>query len=202
MSGIDDDELDSYIMSEKESKYKGTLWNKVNAEYLEQQKGMYIGTSIAYRLSSAVVYLVSVSNKLARARRVLERQMYLIVCIEDKEEKRLKEKEEGKPEKKRRRTAPRKNKNQGPANSAGEAIEKMLQEKRISSKINYEVLKSLSVATLPGFGGRHGDPDTVAKVPGSPRPCDAPQTLISSPGRGYVVNVTPTALCTGKALVP
>lgn len=41
MSGIDDDELDSYIMSEKESNFKGSLWNKVNAVYLEQQKGKY-----------------------------------------------------------------------------------------------------------------------------------------------------------------
>ncbi|XP_034950050.1 transcription factor IIIB 90 kDa subunit [Chelonus insularis] len=64
----------------------------------------------------------------------------------EKEEKRLKEKEEGKPEKKKRRTGTKK-KNQTPANSAGEAIEKMLQEKRISSKINYEVLKSLNVNT-------------------------------------------------------
>ncbi|XP_029168410.1 transcription factor IIIB 90 kDa subunit-like [Nylanderia fulva] len=95
---IDDEELDSYILSEKESQSKSALWNKVNADYLVQQK--------------------------------------------EKEEKRLKDKEEGKTEKKRRKTVSRKNKT--PANSAGEAIEKMLQEKKISSKINYEVLKSIN----------------------------------------------------------
>ena len=95
---IDDEELDSYILSEKESQSKSALWNKVNADYLVQQK--------------------------------------------EKEEKRLKEKEEGKSEKKRRKTTSRKNKT--PANTAGEAIEKMLQEKKISSKINYEVLKSIN----------------------------------------------------------
>lgn len=100
IADLDDEELDSYIMSEKEAQFKHNLWNKVNAEYLTQQK--------------------------------------------EKEEKRQKEKEEGKPEKKRRRTTKR-NKTQTPANSAGEAIEKMLQEKKISSKINYEVLKSLNV---------------------------------------------------------
>ncbi|XP_076164118.1 brf RNA polymerase III subunit isoform X2 [Ptiloglossa arizonensis] len=100
VADLDDDELDSYIMSEKEAQFKHNLWNKVNAEYLTQQK--------------------------------------------EKEERRQKEKEEGKPEKKRRRTTKR-NKNQVPANTAGEAIEKMLQEKKISSKINYEVLKSLNV---------------------------------------------------------
>lgn len=53
-----------------------------------------------------------------------------------------KEKEEGKVEKKKRRA--RKKVCIGPSNSAGEAIEKILQEKKISSKINYDVLKSLN----------------------------------------------------------
>lgn len=56
-----------------------------------------------------------------------------------------KEKEEGKPEKKKKRNT-RKKQAVGPSNSAGEAIEKMLQEKKISSKINYDVLKSLNTA--------------------------------------------------------
>ena len=59
-----------------------------------------------------------------------------------KAEKLKKEREEGKPEKKKRRNARRKP--MGPTNSAGEAIEKILQEKKISSKINYDVLKSLN----------------------------------------------------------
>ncbi|XP_015179207.1 PREDICTED: transcription factor IIIB 90 kDa subunit [Polistes dominula] len=100
ITDIDDDELDSYIVTEKEAEYKNTVWKRVNEKYLTQQQ--------------------------------------------EKEEQRKKEKEEGKPEKKRRRTTKR-NKNQGPASTAGEAIEKMLQEKRISSKINYDVLKSLNI---------------------------------------------------------
>ncbi|KAJ8673119.1 hypothetical protein QAD02_004381 [Eretmocerus hayati] len=67
ITDLDDEELDSYIMSEKEAQFKSTLWNKVNEKYLQDQKG--------------------------------------------------------------------------------EAIEKMLQEKRISTKINYEVLKSLNDGT-------------------------------------------------------
>lgn len=61
-----------------------------------------------------------------------------------KAEKLQKEREEGKPEKKRKRVS--RKKAIGPANSAGEAIEKILQEKKISSKINYDVLKSLNAA--------------------------------------------------------
>lgn len=67
----------------------------------------------------------------------------LFLFIVDKEEKLKKEKEEGKPEKKKRKVV-RKKQTAGPANSTGEAIEKMLQEKRISSKINYDVLKRLT----------------------------------------------------------
>ncbi|XP_076663548.1 brf RNA polymerase III subunit [Andrena cerasifolii] len=125
VADLDDDELDSYIMSEKESQFKHNLWNKVNAEYLTQQK--------------------------------------------EKEERRQKEKEEGKPEKKRRRTTKR-NKSHAPANTAGEAIEKMLQEKKISTKINYEVLKSLNVTVnTPSKEQRTEDPVQLSKVePESP----------------------------------
>nr|XP_023020088.1 transcription factor IIIB 90 kDa subunit-like [Leptinotarsa decemlineata] len=63
-----------------------------------------------------------------------------------KAEKLEKEREEGKPEKKRKRTT--KKKTGCPASSAGEAIEKIIQEKKISSKINYDVLKSLKVAPV------------------------------------------------------
>lgn len=35
---IDDEELDNYILSEKEVQSKSALWNKVNATYLVQQK--------------------------------------------------------------------------------------------------------------------------------------------------------------------
>lgn len=55
-----------------------------------------------------------------------------------------KEREEGKPEKKRKRIT--RKKTIGPTTSAGEAIEKILQEKKISSKINYDVLKSLNAS--------------------------------------------------------
>ncbi|XP_060518423.1 transcription factor IIIB 90 kDa subunit [Cylas formicarius] len=97
---LDDEELDSYIMSEQEYRSKNGLWTKLNADYLEKQKA--------------------------------------------KAEQAKREAEEGKPEKKRKRPNRKKI---GPANSAGEAIEKIIQEKKISSKINYDVLKSLNSVT-------------------------------------------------------
>lgn len=69
---------------------------------------------------------------------------------QEREERLAKEREEGKPERKKRK--PRK-KVIGPSSTAGEAIEKMLQEKKISSKINYEILKTLT----EGIGGLTGE---------------------------------------------
>jgi len=48
---------------------------------------------------------------------------------------------EGKPEKKKRKA--QRKKNTAPCSTAGEAIEKMLKEKKLSQKINYDVLKQL-----------------------------------------------------------
>lgn len=98
LEGLDDEEINGYIMTEAEAKYKDVMWNRLNAEYLKEAKA--------------------------------------------KEEKLAKEKEDGKPEKKRRRNS--RKKNIGPSNTAGEAIEKMLQEKKISNKINYDILKTLT----------------------------------------------------------
>lgn len=101
IDGLDDAEIEGYIMTEDESKYKDEMWNKLNADYLKE----------------------------ARA----------------KEERLQRERDEGKPEKKKRRV--NRVKKIGPSNTAGEAIEKMLQEKKISSKINYDILKTLTEST-------------------------------------------------------
>lgn len=83
------------------------------------------------------------------------------VIFPAKAEKAQKEREEGKPEKKRKRIT--KKKQIGPVSSVGEAIEKILKEKKISSKINYDVLKSLNSAFTQRdstTGGDESDPST------------------------------------------
>ncbi|XP_077092732.1 BRF1 general transcription factor IIIB subunit a [Siphateles boraxobius] len=100
LNGIDEDEIDHYILNEKEVKVKTELWMLQNADYLKEQK--------------------------------------------EKEERIAKEKEEGtyKERKPRKKSARR----HEPINAstADEAIEKMLEQKRISTKINYDVLKDLN----------------------------------------------------------
>lgn len=97
LEGLDDDEIEGYILTEAEAVLKDRLWNKMNAEYLKIAK--------------------------------------------EREERAAREREEGKPEKKKRRS---RKKQIGPSSSALEALQKVLQEKKISSKIDYDILRSLT----------------------------------------------------------
>ncbi|KAJ7330777.1 transcription factor TFIIIB subunit brf1 [Desmophyllum pertusum] len=65
----------------------------------------------------------------------------------EKEEKEARDREEGNNQEPKKKRKPYKKKvPTGPASTAGEAIEKMLVEKKISSKINYEVLRDLETS--------------------------------------------------------
>ncbi|XP_038161315.1 BRF1 RNA polymerase III transcription initiation factor subunit b [Cyprinodon tularosa] len=97
LEGIDDQEIEKYILNEKEVEVKTELWIKQNADYLQEQK--------------------------------------------EKEERIKKEKEQGIYKEKKKKPKKRK---QIEAATAGEAIEKMLERKRISCKINYDVLRDLN----------------------------------------------------------
>lgn len=104
LEGIDDAELDNYILSNKEIQIKTKLWHRVNAEYLKEME-----------------------EKEKRK-------------AEEEAERAKKESSGEMPPKKKRKS---KKKTPIEANTAGEAIEKMLEEKRLSNKINYDVLRRL-----------------------------------------------------------
>ncbi|GAB5573224.1 transcription factor IIIB 90 kDa subunit isoform X1 [Prionailurus iriomotensis] len=97
LSGIDDLEIDRYILNEAEARVKAELWMRENAEYLREQR-----------------------EKEARIAKEKELGIY----------------KEHKKSCKRREPIQ--------ASTAGEAIEKMLEQKKISSKINYSVLRDLN----------------------------------------------------------
>lgn len=42
LTGLDDDEIDGYIMPASEVKSKNMLWYNLNSKYLQEQKGMYL----------------------------------------------------------------------------------------------------------------------------------------------------------------
>ncbi|XP_059951514.1 transcription factor IIIB 90 kDa subunit isoform X2 [Mesoplodon densirostris] len=107
LSGIDDLEIDRYILNEAEARVKAELWMRENAEYLREQR-----------------------EKEARIAKERELGIY----------------KEHKPKKSCKRREPIQ------ASTAGEAIEKMLEQKKISSKINYSVLRDLD---SKGAGSPH-----------------------------------------------
>uniref|UniRef100_A0A6G1S663 B-related factor 1 n=1 Tax=Aceria tosichella TaxID=561515 RepID=A0A6G1S663_9ACAR len=97
LTGIDDEEIDSYLLNDKERLSREDLWTKVNSEYLQEQ------------------------DKAAE---------------EEAEHPRVKRKQT------KRKRAP------CVATTANEAVETMLHEKRISSKINYQVLSAIMKSDL------------------------------------------------------
>jgi len=115
LTGINDEEIDSYLMSPKEVKFKTHLWMKVNKEFLKEQE-----------------------EKVKREKE--EREEMIKQGLDPDKKKKVY----------RKRTY-------GSSNTAVEAIEKMAVEKKISTKINYDVLKNLSVVPP--------SPEVVAQSP-------------------------------------
>lgn len=48
LEGIDDKELDMYIMTDVETKRKDEMWTQRNADYLQKQKGCFIVISFSF----------------------------------------------------------------------------------------------------------------------------------------------------------
>lgn len=107
LDGIDDDEIDSYILSNAESEIKERFWMKMNGEHLKEME-----------------------------RRKRERE----------------EDEASNPDQKKKRRKPAsaaRHTDAGPAPStAAEAIEKVIQEKKLSNKVNYDILKEIDHVSL------------------------------------------------------
>ncbi|KAJ1353263.1 hypothetical protein KIN20_009857 [Parelaphostrongylus tenuis] len=99
LTGIDEEEIDTYILTESESAMKERFWMKLNGEFVKE--------------------------------------------MEQRRKEREEEKEkEGPAKKKRKRAAPL---TQTVASaSAVEAMEKIIHEKRLSNKVNYDILKEIT----------------------------------------------------------
>ncbi|KAF0883690.1 TF3B factor, partial [Crocuta crocuta] len=130
LSGIDDLEIDRYILNEAEARVKAELWMRENAEYLREQRGKRPPACPGAGTTGPLLILPfgDFSEKEARIAKEKELGIY----------------KEHKPKKSCKRREPIQ------ASTAGEAIEKMLEQKKISSKINYSVLRDLN---SKGAGG-------------------------------------------------
>uniref|UniRef100_A0A4W4EVN7 Transcription factor IIIB 90 kDa subunit n=1 Tax=Electrophorus electricus TaxID=8005 RepID=A0A4W4EVN7_ELEEL len=147
LEGIDEDEIEKYILNEKEVQAKTELWMKQNEEYLREQKGKRQQRGL---LSNPVV---------------------------------------SQPKKPSKRREPIR------ASTAGEAIEKMLEQKKISSKINYDVLRDLN---SKGSGGSPAHQAEETPVPGPGRKRLARRK--KQPNKGNLGLAKPASLM-GKRLV-
>ncbi|KAM6961254.1 transcription factor IIIB 90 kDa subunit-like [Aplochiton taeniatus] len=124
LSGIDDEEIELYLLNDKEVMIKTALWMAQNSDFLKEQR--------------------------------------------EKEVRIAKEKELG-IYKERKPRGPSKKRAPIRASTADEAIEKMLEQKKISTKINYDVLKDLNIkpSTSPA---QQAEPQRGVDSPGGLRP--------------------------------
>ncbi|CAJ1074552.1 transcription factor IIIB 90 kDa subunit-like [Xyrichtys novacula] len=137
LSGIDDSEIELYLLSDTEIKIKTALWMAENSDYLKEQK-----------------------EKEAKIAREKELGIY----------------KEKKPRASGKKRAPIR------ANTADEAIEKMLEQKRISTKINYDVLKDLNIKpgaspARPAVDSPKKEPAATKLTPRNRKPARAPLSL-------------------------
>ncbi|CAI8016913.1 Transcription factor IIIB 90 kDa subunit, partial [Geodia barretti] len=131
-----------------EAKIKAQLWYSENADFLKEQEGTTLGrfllcACICMRLACDLKTLCSVKREKLAAL------------------------EAAKADKPKKKYNKRKTRVSQPASTAGEAIERMLVERRISTKINYDVLKDLD-KTMSSQGESSHQP-TLVEEPGASR---------------------------------
>uniref|UniRef100_A0A2P2M7L6 Uncharacterized protein MANES_08G152300 n=1 Tax=Rhizophora mucronata TaxID=61149 RepID=A0A2P2M7L6_RHIMU len=124
-SDIDDAEVDGYLHNEEEKHYKKIIWEKMNQEYLEEQAAKEAAAAAAKEAWEA--NFKDCPEDLQAAR---ELNAAVAAAVE-----------KSKKEKQQKRAAEARNAT--PAQSASEAARRMLTKKRLSSKINYDVLEKL-----------------------------------------------------------
>ncbi|KAG6588459.1 Transcription factor IIIB 90 kDa subunit, partial [Cucurbita argyrosperma subsp. sororia] len=124
-SDIDDIEVDGYLHNEEEKHYKKIIWEEMNREYLEEQAAKDAAAAAAKNAYEANFQNCSADLKAAKD---LADAAAAAVAKSRKERQRKRAAEA---------------KNASPAQTAAEATRKMLNKKRLSSKINYDVLEKL-----------------------------------------------------------
>ncbi|KAJ4977818.1 hypothetical protein NE237_008598 [Protea cynaroides] len=150
LSDIDDAEVDGYLHNEEEKHYKKIIWEEMNKEYLEEQAAKEAIAAAAKEAQE--VDLQNCSEDLLNARELAAAAAAAV--------------EKSRKERKQKRAA---NKSGTPAQTAAEATREMLTKKRLSSKINYEVLDKLfDDSTVPENSKKkrvESDPDNDAYGP-------------------------------------
>uniref|UniRef100_A0A5B7AKV9 Putative transcription factor IIIB subunit-like isoform X3 n=1 Tax=Davidia involucrata TaxID=16924 RepID=A0A5B7AKV9_DAVIN len=120
-SDIDDVEVNGYLNNEEESRYKKIIWEEMNKEYLQEQATKEAAAAAAFKDVNVASDDLRCAQELAAAAAA--------AVAKSREKRRQKQALEAK--------------NATPAQNAAEATCQMLIKKRLSSKINYDVLETL-----------------------------------------------------------
>ncbi|XP_057984237.1 transcription factor IIIB 60 kDa subunit-like [Malania oleifera] len=125
LSDIDDVELDGYLHNEEEKRLKKIIWEEMNKEYLEEQAAKEAAAAAAKEAFEA--NFRDRPEELQAARELAAAAAAAVA--------------KSRKEKQQKRAAEARNAT--PAQTAAEATRQMLAKKRLSSKINYDVLEKL-----------------------------------------------------------
>ncbi|XP_050287007.1 uncharacterized protein LOC126725978 isoform X3 [Quercus robur] len=168
LSDIDDVEVDGYLNNDEETRYKTIIWEEMNKEYLEEQ-----AAAAAAKMEASQVDLENCSDEL-RAAHELAAAASAAVAKSRKERKRTQDS------------------NANPAQTAAEAAHQMLIKKRLSSKINYDVLETLFTNDPPSDSNKKakasnddGDGDATGQSDGEKEHDGDITDNYDEPGQGY-----------------
>ncbi|XP_043702889.1 transcription factor IIIB 90 kDa subunit-like [Telopea speciosissima] len=125
LSDVDDVEVDGYLHNAEEKHYKKIIWEEMNREYLEEQAAKEAAATAVKEAQESD--LQNCSEDLLNARELAAAAAASVA----KSRKEMKQKRAANA------------KNGTPAQTAAGATREMLTKKRLSSKINYEVLEKL-----------------------------------------------------------
>ncbi|XP_011032209.1 PREDICTED: transcription factor IIIB 90 kDa subunit-like isoform X3 [Populus euphratica] len=161
-SDIDDAEVDSYLHNEEEKRYKKIIWEEMNREYLQEQ---------AAKEAATATLMKAWEENFKNCPEDLQAARKLDAAVKADLAKSKKEIQQKRASEAR---------NLAPAKSAAEAVHRMLTKKRLSSKINYDVLEKLFE-------------DSVAKDAKKPRTelrSDSADTVLNTDGRDCRLDYT------------
>ncbi|KAM3747382.1 hypothetical protein ACB098_05G030700 [Castanea mollissima] len=168
LSDIDDVEVDGYLNNDEETRYKTIIWEEMNKEYLEEQ-----AAAAAAKMEASQVDLENCSDEL-RAAHEFAAAAAAAVAKSRKERKRTQDS------------------NANPAQTAAEATHQMLIKKRLSSKINYDVLETLFTNDPPSDSNKKakasnddGDGDATGQSDGEKEHDGDITDNYDEPGQGY-----------------
>lgn len=131
LSDIDDVEVDGYLHNEKEKQFKKIIWEAMNKEYLEEQAAKEAAAAAAKE-----AYEASFKDNPEGLKAAQELAAATAAAV-------------AKSRKERQQKRAAEAKNTVPAQTAAEATRQMLTKKRLSSKINYDVLEKLFDDSVP-----------------------------------------------------